>query len=83
MSVSQSQPNALAHILLNDCFVLMEQQVVSGISEAFGLPLDFVKLYRQSPQWDKQVKRINDKRQLMIECLNRIGTLITLISKRL
>lgn len=83
MSVSDPQQNALVNILLNDCFVLIEQGVIQGVNEAMNLPLDFIHFYRQSPEWDKQAKRINDKRQLHIEGLNRLAMLITLISKRL
>ena len=83
MSASDPQPNALVNILLNDCFVLIEQGVVTGIDEAMRLPLDFVYFYQKSPEWDKQSKRVSDKRQLYIEMLNRLGTLIGIVSKRL
>lgn len=83
MSVLDPLPNALVNTLLHDSFVLIEQGVATGINDAMRLPLDFVRLYRQSPEWDKQVARMNDKRQLWIEGLNRLSTLITLISKRL
>ncbi len=83
MAVLNPQSNYLSHILLNDCFILMEQGVVSDISAAMQLPIDFMKLYKNSPEWDKQAKRINDKRQLAIESLNRMATLISIISKRL
>ncbi|MDO4440561.1 MAG: hypothetical protein Q4B81_00075 [Moraxella sp.] len=69
--------------MLNDCFVMMEQGVVQDIHGAMMLPLDFIKMYRQSPEWDKQAKRINEKRQLHIESLNRMAMLINIISKRL
>ncbi|MGP4716886.1 hypothetical protein ACTXGL_09645 [Psychrobacter sp. T6-6] len=81
LAIYQGQPQDLQSALLEDAFTMVEHGKMS-LPEALKLGLSFIKLYRDSPSFERVSKTIENERIYKAGVIDRLNAVVTTNSAR-